>query len=277
VWQAGYVEEYAFVNLANWESRVPLHVVGYDLNQYIADPGRLSKVVTFDRPRLGDLAGKDVVHLQCHLGTDTLSLARLGARVTGLDFSPSALAVARKLAADCETPIRYVEAELYDAPAALGVNRFDVVYTGIGALCWLPDIERWAGVVASLLRPGGRLFIREGHPALWALGEAREDGLITLDYPYFEGPGVHASEATTYVDHEGELTSPETVDFNHGMAEIITAIMHAGMQLTSFEEHNSVPWAALGDLMEELPSGEFRLKDRPQRLAASYTLQAVKH
>ena len=273
------MDEYAFVNRANWESRVDLHVASrdYGMQRYLTDPSALSDVVEFDRQRLGELAGKEVVHLQCHIGTDTLSLARLGAHVTGLDFSPKALTAARDLAAACEQPIRYVEAELYDAPAVLGQNRFDLVYTGIGALCWLPDIKRWASVVASLLRPGGRLFIREAHPMLWAMGDPRPDGLLVLEYPYFETAGTRFNEATTYVDHEGELAEPETIQFNHGLGEMMTALMRSGMEITAFDEHDSVPWPALGDQMIDVGGGEFRLRDRPERLAASYTLQAVKH
>ena len=273
------MEEYVFLNKANWEARVPLHLgpSGYELQPFIDDPAHLSGVVEFDRPRLGELADKDVVHLQCHLGTDTLSLARLGARVTGLDFSPSALAAARQLAADCEQKVRYVESELYDAPAVLGFNRFDLVYTGIGALCWLPDIKRWASVVSSLLRPGGRLFIREGHPMLWALGDPRPDGLITVDYPYFETAGTTFVEEKSYVDHDGVVASPETLQFNHGLGEIITALLRAGMEITALEEHDSVPYVALGELMQLIGGGEYRLIDRPERIAMSYTLQAVKH
>jgi len=272
------VEEYAFLNKANWESRVEHHVGSpvYAMKQYLDDPAFISDVVRFDKPRLGDISGKDVVHLQCHIGTDTLSLARLGANVTGLDFSPKALASARQLAAECEQPIRYVEAELYEAPAVLGMSRFDIVYTGVGALCWLPDIKRWASVVAALLRPGGRLFIREGHPVLWSLAEERTDGVLAIEFPYFEGPGTSFVEPHTYVDHEEALTDPETLQFNHGMAEIITSLMRVGMELTSFEEHDSVPWPALGNAMVEV-DGEFRLRDRPERLPCSYTLQAVKH
>jgi SAM-dependent methyltransferase len=274
------MDEYAFVNKANWESRVPLHLDSavYRLQRYVDDPTYISDVVAFDRPRLGDIADKDLVHLQCHIGTDTLSLARLGARVTGLDFSPSALAAARQLAADAGKPVRYVESELYNAPAALGTSRFDIVYTGIGALCWLPDIKRWASVVATLLRPGGRLFIREGHPMLWAMGDARPDGLLTLEYTYFEGPGMAFHNTSTYVEHEGELSHPDTVEFNHGLGEIFTALTRAGMSVTALEEHDSVPWQAFGgDVMEEIEGGEFRLRERPERLAASFTLQAVKH
>jgi SAM-dependent methyltransferase len=274
------VDEYAFVNRANWESRVALHASSqeYGLQRFIEDPMHISDVVAFDRPRLGDISDKDVAHLQCHIGTDTLSLVRLGARVTGLDFSPSALATARQLAADCLQPVRYVESELYDAPAVLGRNRFDVVYTGIGALGWLPDIKRWASVVASLLRPGGRLFIREGHPMLFAMGDARPDGVLAMEYPYFEGGGSRFVSTSSYVEHEGEVDAPDTIEFNHGIGEILTALLRTGMEITAFEEHDSVPWEALGlDQMERVGGGEYRLRDRPERLAASYTLQALKH
>jgi SAM-dependent methyltransferase len=269
--------DYVAVNLANWNSRVPHHERGYGLDDFRTDPQHLSHVVRFDLPRLGDITGLDVVHLQCHIGTDTLSLARLGAKnVTGLDFSAPALDVARRLAADCGATIEYVESELYGAVDALGPERFDLVFTGVGALCWLPDVRRWAEIVATLLRPGGRLFIREGHPMLWALDDARPDGLMVVEYPYFETDGVPFSDAETYVDHDEPLASPDIVHFNHGLAEIITAVMDAGLTLTAIEEHDSVPWNPLDDEMVEGADGEFRLQDRPERLAASYTLQATK-
>ena len=269
---------YVDINRANWNSRVAHHERGYDLDGYRRDPGHLSSVVTFDLPRLGRLDGLDVVHLQCHIGTDTLSLSRLGARsVTGLDFSAPALAVAERLAADCKAAIAFVESELYDAVDALGAGQFDLVYTGIGALCWLPDIRGWARVVADLLRPGGRLFIREGHPILWALADPRPDGLLVLEHPYFETAGIPFSEPHSYVDHDEPLAAPDIVHFNHGLAQIITAVMEAGLTLGAIEEHDTVPWNPLDNEMELTGGGEYRLRQNPNRLAASYTLQAVKH
>ena len=266
---------YLAVNARNWASRVPLHEVGYHLERFRDDPDHLSGVVRFDRPRLGDIAGLDVVHLQCHIGTDTLSLARLGGRLTGLDFSAPALAVARRLADDDDVAIDYVESEVYAAVEALGPGRFDLVYTGIGALNWLPDVRRWAQVVHDLLRPGGRLFIREGHPMLWALADPRPDELLVVDFPYFEqAGGTRFVEPTTYVEHEGELASPETIEWNHGLAETVTAVMDAGLTLTHLEEHRSVPYNPLGTAMVEAGGGEYVLHDRPERLAATYTLQA---
>ncbi|GAC1599072.1 MAG: class I SAM-dependent methyltransferase [Acidimicrobiales bacterium] len=271
------MSDYAAVNLANWNSRVAHHERGYGIDDFRSDPSHLSQVVRFDLPRLGSIEGLDVVHLQCHIGTDTLSLARLRARsVTGLDFSAPALEVASRLARDCGTTIDFVESELYGAVDALGSARFDLVYTGIGALCWLPDIAHWANVVAALLRPGGRLFLREGHPMLWTLADPRPDGLVAVEYPYFETAGVRFSEQVSYIPHDEPLQSPDTVQFNHGLAEVVTAVMAAGMSLTAIEEHHSVPWNPLANAMEEGPDGEFRLKDTPLRLAASYTLQATK-
>jgi SAM-dependent methyltransferase len=270
------IPDYLATNLANWNSRVPHHEQGYDLDRFRNDQSFRSGVVRFDERRLGDVRGLDAVHLQCHIGTDTLSLARLGAHMTGLDFSAPALDVARRLAADCGAAIDYVESDVYDAVEHLGRERFDLVYTGVGALCWLPSVARWAEVVAALLRPGGRLFIREGHPMLWSLSDPRDDNLIVVEFPYFETEGTVFVQAKSYVEHEGELDAPTTVGFNHGVAEIITAVMNAGLTLVAIEEHESVPWNPLGEAMVEDDLGECRLREHPERLAASYTLQAVK-
>lgn len=271
--------EYLQVNRANWDERAPAHAAspGYRVDRFLADPEYLSQVVQFDVPRLGELRGLTGVHLQCHIGTDTISLSRLGARMTGLDFSPAALAEARRIAAAAGAEVDFVEAELYDAPSVLPAGGFDLVFTGIGALCWLPDIRRWAQVVATLLKPGGRLFIREGHPVLWALADRRPDGLLALEYPYFEReePGVEEDEGT-YVETEVSFTHNLTHFWNHGLGEIVSALLDNGLALTELTEHDSVPWEALPGQMEQVGGGEWRLADRPWRLPHTYTLQAVK-
>jgi SAM-dependent methyltransferase len=266
------------INKANWDERAPAHArsKGYGVERFVLEPDRLSSVVRFDRPRLGDINGLRGVHLQCHIGTDTLSLVRLGARMSALDFSPVALTQARELARRTNTAIDFHEANVYDAVEVFGAGRFDLVYTGVGALCWLPDIRRWARVVADLLRPGGRLFIREGHPMLWAINEVHTDR-AAVEFPYFETtePFVY-EDATTYVDSDVTFTHNVTHTWNHGLGETVTALMDAGMTLTMFAEHDSVPWNALPGQMVEDDQEEWRLSDNPNRLAASYTLQAVK-
>jgi SAM-dependent methyltransferase len=271
--------DYREINLANWNERVAAHVASpdYAVERFAADPEFLSAVVRFDLRRLGDIRGLRAIHLQCHIGTDTISLARLGAQVTGVDFSAPAIEQARSLAKRTGANATFVQADIYSAARVAGEAMFDLVYTGIGALCWLPDIARWARVVAGLLRPGGRLFLREGHPMLWALDDKRTDGLLAVEYPYFETPEpVVLDEPGTYVTTDAEFAHNLTHEWNHGLAEILSALMHAGMQITALEEHDTVPWEALPGLMERAPNGEWRLADRPARLPHTYTLQAVK-
>lgn len=272
-------EDYRQVNRANWDDRAPAHAASpdYALDRFRADPSFLSHVVQFDLPRLGDVAGLDGVHLQCHLGTDTLSLARLGARMTGLDFSPASLAVARELAAETGADVRYVEAEVYNAVEALGGERFDLVFTGIGALCWLPDIARWAAVVAALLRPGGRLFLRDGHPVCWAVDDTRADDLLVLDYPYFErAEPVIWDEDGTYVRTDATFSHNRTHLWSHGLGEIVTALLGQGLTLTGLTEHDTIPWQPFPGRMKRVELDEWRLVDRPWRLPLTYTLQARK-
>lgn len=273
------MSDYMRLNKANWDQRAPLHAASpdYGAERFISDPRYLSDVVRFDLPRLGDIAGLRGVHLQCHIGTDTLSLARLGARMTGLDFSSASLEQARRLVRRCDAEVAFFESDVYQADQVLPAGGFDLVYTGIGALCWLPRIDDWARVVAALLKPGGRLFIREGHPMLWAVNEARDDGLV-IEYPYFElaEPMVWDDDGT-YVKTDGTLTATLTHEWNHGLGEIISALLKHGMAITALVEHDSLPWEALPGRMVGDDAGEWRLDRDRWRLPLSYTLQAVKH
>ncbi len=270
--------DFTAINRANWDERVPAHVASADycVSRFAADPTFVSQVVAFDRPRLGDIRGLAGVHLQCHIGTDTVSLSRLGARMTGLDFSAPAIDAARKIAAAAGADVDFVHADVHDAVEVLGGARFDLVYTGIGALCWLPSMKRWAGVVSSLLRPGGRLFIREGHPMLWALDDERTDDVV-VRFSYFEEPEplVYESELT-YVETDVRFAARRAAVWNHGLGQIVSALFASGMRITALEEHQSVPWNALPGQMLRGDDGEWSLADSPSRLAASFTLQAEK-
>jgi SAM-dependent methyltransferase len=270
--------EHLIVNRASWDERAGAHAASpdYACDRFAEDPDFLSDVVRFDLPRLGDVRGLRGVHLQCHIGTDTISLSRLGARMTGLDFSPPALAEARRLAARCGADVDFVEGELHQAPALLGTAAFDLVFTGVGALCWLPRVDRWAAVVDALLRPGGRLFLREGHPMLWTL-DADPNGVLAVEDAYFERDEPYVDDTPgTYVQTDVTLRHTRTHTWNHGLGEIVTALLGVGLEITMLVEHDSVPWDALPGQMERDADGEWRLADRPWRLAQSYTLQAVK-
>lgn len=239
-------------NRRNWDERSHLHVAsaGYDIDRLRSGDDQLSDVVAFDRRYLGDLSGMRVVHLQCHIGTDTLSLARFGADVVGLDQSSDSLNHARRLFDDTGTAGTFVEGNVYDAPSLLG-SRFDLVYTGVGALNWLPSVDRWAGVVAALLRPGGRLYVREGHPMLWALDDDASDGL-RITYPYFETiePLVF-DEDTTYVEHPAPIVNTRTYEWNHGLGEIFTALTGHGLVVTTMREHRGLEWKMFDHMVYE--------------------------
>jgi SAM-dependent methyltransferase len=253
----GLVDRYLELNRASWDERAPAHAAspGYAVSRFIKDAEFISDVVRFDLPRLGDIRGLRGVHLQCHIGTDTISLARLGARVTGLDLSPASLEQARRLSEKAGPHVEFVEAEVYEAAAVLGREAFDLVFTGVGALCWLPSVSRWASVVAELLVSGGRLFLREGHPMLWTLDDERSDRLLVVAHPYFERvePMVF-DDPGTYVPTESTFTHNTTHEWNHGLGEIVTALLEAGMELSMLVEHDSVPWEALPGQMTQAGS-----------------------
>lgn len=266
-------------NRANWDSRVAVHAApgGYDLDFLVNDPTALSDVVRFDRRFLGDLSGQDVVHLQCHMGSDTLSLSRLGASVTGLDFSGPALDRARDQASRAGIEARFVQGDLYDAAAVLG-RTYDLVYTGIGAINWLPDIRLWAQVVAALLRPGGLFHITEGHPMVMVFSDDSTPDDLPVDFSYFDGsPPLHWHNADTY-GGAGSIESPDHVQWAHDLGSIVQALIDAGLTIERFEEHRVLPWLFFPWLEEDPDlTGWYRLPDPlGDRIPLSFTIQARK-
>ena len=272
------LDAYRRDNLAAWDERAPAHAraPGYKVRNFLDDPAYLSDVVTFDLPRLGSIDGLRGLHLQCHIGTDTLSLARLGATMTGLDFSGASLQQARNLAEATGTAIDYVQADAYDAVKELGSGQFDFVFTGIGALCWLPDVRRWGAVVAELLRPGGFVFVREGHPMLWSLDENVDDSLA-VHYPYFEvATPITDDYDGTYLQTDTTFAASVSHSWNHGLGETVMALLDQGLNLELLAEHDSAPWEALPGKLVEDEHGEWRLTEGRERLPMTYTLRARK-
>ncbi|WP_062466968.1 class I SAM-dependent methyltransferase [Demequina maris] len=258
-------EDARAANLANWDDRVPLHVEAYGLDAYAADPTHLSSVVRHDLPVLerhldgGSLAGLDLCHLQCHIGTDTVSLARAGARVVGVDFSAPALEAAARLAEGLGIDARWVEGDVLDAralvDAALGADRtFDVVYTSIGTIGWLSDLTAWARQIAALLAPGGVLYFRDGHPMLGTIDEYRDE--LVARYRYFaDGRALRWDDDATYVG-DGTVESTVTYEWAHPVSEIVTALLHAGLTIEAMDEGRTLPWR-FSPRMVERPDGDF--------------------
>lgn len=264
-------------NRENWDDRAALHEAsGYGIEELVADPELLSPAIRQDRGRLGDLSGADVIHLQCHLGTDTVALKRLGARrVVGVDLSPASIRRARGIAERAGADIEFVVSDVYDARAAV-TGDADLVYTSIGVLCWLPDVTAWARVIASLLRPGGRVLVRDDHPMFMTIDEDTSDGL-RITQPYFQRvEPLTWDDAGSYVEAAPDappIRHGVNNQWNHAVGEILTALLEAGLVLDSFEETMTSAWCPWPELMVREGDG-WRLAENPDRLPLQFVLTA---
>lgn len=268
------------VNRRSWDAVVPAHLVAYGADAFAAEDGRITSVVRDDLAALaphlpgGSPAGLDLVHLQCHIGLDTLSWARLGARVTGIDLSGASTDAARALAQRAGLAATFLESDVAHALDAC-TDRFDVVYTGIGALCWLPDLDAWARTVAGLLRPGGTFYVREAHPVLYALDAERTDDDLVLTQPYFGGAPRHHRHASTYAGGAVPEDARDTYEWQHGLAEVVQALLGAGLRLVAIAEHRTIPWRALPGMVPT-GDGSWALPEGGDRLPLTFSLTATK-
>lgn len=237
------MDEYRTTNLANWDERVAGHMApdGYGVDRLVDDPDHITTVVRHDAAKLGSVDGLTMLHSQCHIGSDTLSWARLGATVTGLDFSPKAIAAARSLAVRMGIDATFVETEFYDSPRHIEAT-FDLVYTSVGAICWLPDITKWAEIMAGFVKPGGRFWIRDSHPALMALDDGRDDTQLIVRYPYFhQAKPINFSDTESYLG-TATLENPDSYSWAHSIADVINALLDAGLVLERFAEYQHLDW-----------------------------------
>ena len=228
-----------------------------------------------DTEAVGPVEGLSLLHLQCHFGLDTLSWARLGARATGLDFSGRSIAKARELADECDLPVRFVEAEIAEAPQVIG-ETFDWVVTTAGVLPWLPDLRAWSRTIAALLRPGGRFYLREFHPVSQTLDqEAGAAGNPIFRYPYFPtGQPICSGSTGSYAvpDHPVETVGYE---WPHTVAEVVQALLDAGLRLTGMREFAHTTYRSLPWLVQD-NGGDWRWPGENAFLPLMYAIQAVK-
>lgn len=253
---------------------MPIHLrsPAYDVPGFLAGGLALDE---YDVRAVGDLRGRSLLHLQCHLGLETLSWARLGAQVTGLDFSPAALAAARWLATEAGLAATFVEANVLEAPRALRGRRFDVVYASTETLAWVPSVSAWCAAAAACLAPNGVLFLRDVHPALHAAAEDSPPGRLYIVDEYFE-PSVPTpvERPTTYASHGGAqpLAHPRTYQWNRSLGEVVSAVLAVGLILEGLEELDWVDWPALPWLERE--GKRWRPPAGSPRLPLSFALRA---
>lgn len=270
------MDEHSRVNRLNWDNRAELHATdatgSYRITEVLAGGSSLHALETGE---IGDVSGKHIVHLQCHIGLDTLSLKHLGAAsVTGLDFSPKAIAAARDFAGRAGTEARFVEASVYDAPAALG-RTYDMVYVTWGTICWLRDIRAWARVVAEVLRPDGTLYLLDAHPTMLQF-EAR-DGRLELAYDWrtpADQPLLF-DESQTYTRDARPLTHTRNYEWIHPLGDVVNALIGAGLAIDFLHEHDVLAWDAF-PLMIEAGVDQFRLAEGMPKIPLSFSVGATK-
>jgi SAM-dependent methyltransferase len=270
-------ERYVRANRELWDAITPHHVASrfYDVEGFKA--GRARRRTAMDELEValvGDVRGKTLLHLQCHFGIDTIRWAQRGAIVTGIDFSGPALEAARRLAAEMGVPATFVESDVADLRRNLQ-GCFDVVFTSHGVLGWLPDLERWAQVIAHFLAPGGRLHLIEAHPFAWVFDDQRTDGELRVTFPYFPGPEPLRFERDgSYAAPDAPVRSVEHT-WMHPLADILGALLRAGLRLESFAEYPYVAWAVF-PWMEERADGAWQLPGGAPTLPLMFSLSASK-
>jgi len=235
------MEQYLAANRDLWNmwAKVNLASELYDVEGFVAGRGRDLDAISLAGP--GDVSGKSLLHLQCHFGMDTIRWARHGAIVTGADFSEEAIAAARALAARMGVAATFVHSDLYELPSRL-TGRFDVVFTSHGVLGWLPDLERWARVIAHFLAPGGIFYIVEVHPVVLLFNDRLKAPDLRLLYPYFHGPEPFREENSgSYAARDATFTSVEHV-WLHKLSDIVGALLRAGLRIESLEEYPFLAW-----------------------------------
>ena len=264
------MNEFLENNRSLWNGWTRLHKPSrfYDIERFKAGKSSLEPL---ELAEVGDVAGKSLLHLQCHFGMDTLSWARLGAQVTGVDFSDEAVRLASALAAELNIPARFVRSNVYDLPQHLGDERFDIVYTSYGVLAWLPDLYAWAEVIAHCLKPGGFFYVVEFHP----LFEMLDDAGARFAYPYFGAPRPLELRATgSYAAREATDFEHEEFNWPHPLSEVINAVVRAGLRLEYVHEFDYVWHAAAYTHLDEFEPGKGRVRGPMGLLPHMFSLRA---
>lgn len=262
-------EQYLELNRKNWDNRVEHHLDSdfYQMDAFRAGETSLKEI---ELALLGNVSGLKILHLQCHFGQDTLSLARMGAKVTGIDFSQKAIDSARKLASELSIDATFICTDLYSAPLHLK-EKFDIVYTSYGTIGWLPDLEKWADVITQFLKPDGKFIFVEFHPVVWMF----DDDFKHVTYNYFQDEPIIEETSHSYANKELPITDT-TITWNHGLSEVFQSLVNVGFNITYFKEYPYSPYDCLSHLVEVEPN-RFQIKHLQNKMPMVYSLIARLH
>ncbi|QYJ67803.1 class I SAM-dependent methyltransferase [Flavobacterium litorale] len=259
---------YLLVNKAAWNSKTAVHINSdfYDMPSFLKGKSSLNSI---ELELLGDVKGKKILHLQCHFGQDTLSLARMGAIVTGVDLSDKAIEKAQELSETLNIAGRFICCDVYSLPEHLD-EEFDIVFTSYGTIGWLPDMEKWASIVSRYLKPKGQFIFADFHPVVWMFDDAFTD----IAYSYFNKQTIFETIAGSYTDNDADI-STDIISWNHSIADVLSNLLKKGLQLKEFKEYDYSPYDCL-EGMEEFETGKFRIKKMGNKIPMVYALRAEK-
>jgi len=259
-------ENYIAINKKAWNDKTEVHFNSefYENEAFLEGKNSLNSI---ELDLLGDLKGKTVLHLQCHFGQDTISLARLGAKVTGVDFSEKAIERAQQIAQETKSDATFICCDIYDLPKHLN-EEFDLVFTSYGTIGWLPDLDKWANIISQYLKPNGTFVFVEFHPVVWMF----DDNFEKVQYNYFNSEAIIETESGTYADKTAEITH-ELVTWNHSLSEVIQCLINKGLEIKSFDEYDYSPYNCFNHTVEVEPN-KFRIVHLENKIPLLYSLVA---
>jgi SAM-dependent methyltransferase len=255
-------------NRAHWDELARVHEGAYRYEKLLAGGHLLDEVQVAE---VGDVAGRSLLHLQCHIGTDTLSWARLGASVTGVDISPVSLEVAERLAEKCGLQARFIESSVYDLPGKLK-ETFDIVYTSVGVLCWLSDLKEWARLIRAFLKPGGVFYILESHPFMHVFDDESEGLVVRYGYFHRRDPDNWPGDYPDYADGDYMVQSPSW-EWQWSLGDIMNALIGAGLELEFLREHRWISWKALPSMVE-CDDGKWEFPEQLDMIPLMFSIRA---
>ena len=261
-------KNYKEINRKSWNQRVDVHMDSdfYDMEGFLSGKTSLNSI---EMELLGDIRGKEILHLQCHFGQDTISLAREGAIVTGVDLSDKAIQRAKALASQCDVEVSFIQCDIYDLPKHLD-RQYDIVFTSYGTIGWLPDLDKWASVVSRYLRPQGQFVIVEFHPVVWMF----DQDFRKIEFNYFNTGAIVENEEGTYADKKAPI-SQQSIVWNHSLSEVVNSLIKCGLAVNSLDEYDYSPYNCFKNTVESSPK-KFRIKHLENKIPMIFAIEATK-
>jgi len=262
------MDNYLEINRSTWNAKVPIHLESsfYNLEEFKNGKSSLNQI---ESELIGDLKDKTILHLQCHFGQDTISLARMGAEVTGVDFSDIAIVAAISLSEELQVKTEFILSDIYALAEKLD-KKFDIVFTSYGTIGWLPDLNQWASVISQFLKPGGHFVMADFHPVVWMY----DDDFLDTSYGYFNRAAFVETNSGTYADRDSNLEN-KTVNWNHPISDILNALIKNDITIVQFNEFDYSPYNCFNHTVE-MESGKFQIKGKEGKIPMVYSILGKK-